>query len=128
MMNIKDKVVEACKLLDELDEYDSSLPELLSTNDNKIIDLLHLIELNKLNTKQCYRVVKELRNLRIDRRRVKDEMELMRVYKTEQNKLLSKDYRPFLLSNIGKSEKIQKARQYSNRVYTDEELKELIGE
>lgn len=127
-MNIKDKVIKISKLLDELDEYDNSLPELQSNNDNKIIDLLHLIELNRLNTGQCYRVIKELRNLRIERRKIEDEMELLRVYKAEQCKLLNNNCRSFLLSSIGKTEKIQKSRQYSNRVYTEEEIKKMIGE
>lgn len=124
-MNIKDKVVEISKLLDELDEYADTLT--LEHDDNKIIDLLHLIELNKLNTNLCYRVIKEIRNLRINRRRTKDELELLRTYRNEQDRLLNKQNRQFLLADICKLDKIQKSRKYTYRAYTEDEINELLG-
>lgn len=127
-MNVKDKVIELNKILDELDDYYEQLPILLSATDNKRNDLMHIIELKPLNAYQRCRVVKAMKEVEIERRRIKDDMDLMRVYREQQNKLLSKDYRPFILSDIGKAEKQQKSRQYSYKGYTDEEIKELIGE
>ncbi len=127
-MNIKDKVIGISKLLDELDTYYDELPNLLSLYDSKICDLLHIIEIKSLSAPQRCRVIKELHNLRLKRREIKNNMELMRIYKVEQNKLLGQDHRPFLLSDIGKTEKIQNSRVYGYRGYTEEEIKELIGE
>lgn len=124
-MNIKDKVVEISRSLDELDEYADTLT--LERDDNKIIDLLHLIELNKLNTNQCYRVIKEIRKLRINRRRTKDELELLRTYRNKQDRLLNKQNRQFLLADICKLDKIQKSRKYTYRAYTEDEINELGG-
>ncbi len=76
-MNIKDKVIEISKLLDELDEYDETLYSSLTHEENKILDLLHIIEFNKLSTKQCYRVIKELHTTRNTRRKIKNDIELM---------------------------------------------------
>lgn len=128
MMNIKDKVIEICKLLDELDEYDDTLFSSLNLEQDKMQDLLHLIEFNKLNTAQCYRAIRELNNVRNRRRKIKNDIELMRTFKDNKIKLPCKENRPFLLSEIGKTEKVQNSRVYTYKGYTEDEIKELIGE
>lgn len=125
-MNVKDKINDVIVILNEIDTYDSALSDNLSLVDSKICDLLHLIENNTLKTNQCYRVIKELHNLRIERRKIKNDMELMKVYRDNKQKLSNQDYRQFLLSNIGKKEK-QLNGEYKNRIYTEEELKEMVG-
>lgn len=125
-MNVKGKANDAISILNEIDTYDDALPDKLSLVDSKISDLMHLIEYNKLKTNQCYRVVRELHNLRQERRRIKIDMELIRVYKTHANKLLSKDNRIFILSELGKTEKKLNSK-YNNRIYTEEELNEMVG-
>ncbi len=127
-MNIQEKIIETSKILDELDNYNDNLYNQLAIIEDKIIDLLHLIEFNKLNTAQCYRVIRELHNVRCQRRNIKNDIELMRIYKQEQNKLIGLEHRQFLLSDIGKMVKIQKARQYSYKAYTKEKIQELLGE
>lgn len=126
-MDIQKQINLISKLLDELDNYESTLSSLLSKEDSKILDLLHLIEFNKLNTKQCYRVMRELRTCRNSRRTIKNDIELTRIFKEHQNKLLNKDYRQFLLSDIGKTVKAQNNRKYVNRAFTEEEINGLLG-
>lgn len=126
-INVKDKIIEVSKLLDELDKYDDSLSNLLSNVDSKICDLMHLIENNVLRTNQCYRVIRELHKLRLERRKIKNDMDLIQVFKFEKNKLLNIENRKFLLSAIGKENKRHKNAKYINRVYTEEEIKKLIG-
>ena len=127
-MNILNKIVEVSKLLDELDDYAIGLSEGLSNVDSKLCDLYHLIENDKLRTKQCYRVVQEIHKLRKERRKIKNDMELINVFNTNKNKLLNIDYRKILLSAIGKEDKKLNNSKYKNRVYTEEEIKELMGE
>ena len=55
-------------------------------------------------------------------------MELINVFNTNKNKLLNIDYRKILLSTIGKEDKKLNNSKYKNRVYTEEEIKELMGE
>ena len=125
-MNVRDKIRDVISILNEVDIYDSTLSDSLSLVDSKICDLMHLIENKTLKTNQCYRVIKELHNLRLERRKIKNDIELMRTYKVQANKMLSKDNRIFILSELGKLEK-QLNSTYKNRVYTEEELKEMVG-
>ena len=126
-INVKDKIVEVSKLLDELDNYDDSLSSSLSTVDSKICDLMHLIENNMLKTNQCYRVIRELHKLRLERRKIKNNMDLLQLFKTEKNRLLNVEYRKFLLNSIYKEDKRQNNVKYNNRIYSEEELKEILG-
>lgn len=126
-INVKDKILEVSKLLDEIDEYDNSLSSALSIADSKICDLMHLIEMNTLKTNQCYRIVRELHKLRLERRKIKNDMDLLQVFKTEKNKLINIEYRKFLLNAIYKEDRRQNNAKYNSRIYTEEELKELLG-
>ena len=126
-INVKDKILEVSKLLDEIDEYGDSLPNALSIVDSKICDLMHLIEINTLKTNQCYRIVRELHKLRLERRKIKNNMDLLQVFKTEKNKLINIENRKFLLNAIYKEDRRQNNAKYNNRIYSEEELKELLG-
>lgn len=127
-MNILDKVIEVNKILDEIDEYDKQLSDLLSTVDSKLCDLYHTIENNKLKTNQCYRIVQEIHKLRLERRKIKNDMGLMAVYNNNRNKLVNYDFRKILLNNLGKENKKLLNSNYNNRKYSEEEIKDLIGE
>lgn len=126
-INVKDKILEVSKLLDEIDEYGDSLPNALSIVDSKICDLMHLIEINTFKTNQCYRIVRELHKLRLERRKIKNDMDLLQVFKTEKNKLINIENRKFLLNAIYKEDRRQNNAKYNNRIYSEEELKELLG-
>ncbi len=126
-MDIIETVNKINNDLDSLQIYFGSLSTQLSMVDSKICDIMHLIENNKLTTKACYRIIKELAKLRIERRKIKNDMELSRTFTTHLNKIISIDNRKFLLVELNKTNK-KLNQQYKNRVYTDEEIKELIGE
>lgn len=126
-MNVKDKIIEASKILDEVEEYINSLQDKLNEANDKQLDLLHLIENNKLKTNECYRVIKELHDLRIERRRIKNDIELTNTFKLHKNQLLSVENRKFLRNLIIKKADELLNGKYHNRVYTKEELNKLIG-
>lgn len=123
-MEIIDKVKEISTLMDELQSYTNNLSTLLQAVDYRISDLLHLIESEKLDTKACYRIVKELKNVRKDRRKIKNDMELSKTLNL--NKLLNIENRQFLLAELNKTNN-HLNNKYKNRIYTEEEIKELIG-
>lgn len=125
-IDILEKIIEASGLLNEVDNYMSTLGNALSEIDYKQQDLLHLIENNKLKTNECYKIIKELHNVRIERRRIKNDMELANSFKLHKNQLLSIDNRKFLINLLSKLQTQLITSKYKNRVYTDEELKELI--
>ena len=127
-MNIKEKVIEVCKLLDELEEFDNSISFEMQKYDYIRCDFYHLIENMKLDSKKCYRVCRDFQKVLQERRKFKNQVELNRVFKDNKNKLISnKDNRNILLTNIGKTEK-RLNTQYKNRYYTDEQIKEMLGE
>ena len=70
-MEVVNQIREAIVLLNKVDEYNETLPSLMSQNDQAISDLYHYIENNTMNSKSCYRMIKELKERLIERRHLK---------------------------------------------------------
>lgn len=111
--------------LDEIDDYCDSLSEKISQEDLKEQDLLHLIENEKLTTFECYRVIKEMKKIREERRKIKHDIEIASSFNKSKNKLIAKEYRKFLIADLYKREK-QIGIKYNNKYYTSEEIKKII--
>ena len=125
-MDIIDNVVEVIAILNGIDEYGGTLVNKLSELDSKEQDLLHYIENNKINIFWCYRMIKEIKNVREERRKVKNDMELFSKFTDVKNKLISgKENRNMMLADLYKKEK-QLQTVYKNRQYTDEEMGRII--
>lgn len=124
-MNVTEEIKEVVERLDRLDEYNTSLTDNLSELDCKQQDLLHYIENNKINVLWCYRMLKEIKQIRQKRRKVKNDMELLSKYNEQKTKIISKDNRQFLLTEIYKKEKML-SKNYTNKQYTDEEMQKII--
>lgn len=120
-----EEVKEVISKLNEIDSYNSSLPQQLSIIDKKQQDILHLIESQKISAFEAYRIIKELRQVRIERRKIKNDMELLRVYDENKNKLSSNENRQFLLHEVCKKEKNLNT-EYKYQEYTKEELESII--
>ncbi len=124
-MNVVEELKDIILKLNEIDEYSKSLPKKRNMYDEKTQDLLHYIENNKLTTFECYRIVKELKDIRLKRRKVKNDIELLKSYNDNKAKLSSEDNRQFLLQSVFNTEKSLKT-EYKNRQYSKEELEEII--
>ena len=124
-MNIVEEVKEIISKLNAIDSYNSSLSQQLSVIDKKQQDILHLIESQKISAFEAYRIIKELRQVRIERRKIKNDMELLRVYDENKNKLSSNENRQFLLHEVCKKEKNLNT-EYKYQQYTKEELESII--
>ena len=124
-MNIVEEVKEIISKLNAIDSYNSSLSQQLSVIDKKQQDILHLIESQKISAFEAYRIIKELRQVRIERRKIKNDMELLRVYDENKNKLSSNENRQFLLHEVCKKEKNLNT-EYKYQEYTKEELESII--
>ena len=137
-MNIIEDVKYICNKLDNIQSSIDELSNKLSTLELQEQDLLHLIENSTLKTNQCYRVIKEIRKCRLERRKVKNDMELARTYQTLQYKVMSAEFRgllrgefstenrKFLLTELNKTNS-RLNQPYKNRIYTEEEIKEMLG-
>lgn len=126
-MNIINNLTKAIDLLDEIDDELTKSPNLQSNVDSKLSDIYHYIENNKLTTSQRYRIVGILADLRRERRQVLNDYELLKTFNNNESKLCNKDNRKMLLAEIRKKEK-QLHTVYKNRIYTEEELKGLVGD
>lgn len=124
-MDVMAKITEAINLLDAIDEYGSTLVNRLSTLDTKQQDLLHYIEENKINPLWCYFMIKKIKDIRVERRKVKRDMELMAKYNDLKNRLASSDSRKFILIELHKREK-QIPTTYKNRQYSEEDIQKIL--
>ncbi len=125
-MDIVEELTSAIKILDQLDEYKESLPNQLSEVDSRLSDLYHLIECNNLNAPQCCRVIKEIKKQRKNRRKIKNDISIISAYSNNSNRLNNIDNRKFVLSDVHKAEK-KLGKNYTNKVYSDEELEKIVG-
>lgn len=126
-IDIIKEIQEVVKLLDKLETFENQISEKNQYYDYKISDLYHKLECMKLNSKNCYRFCKELKSVLLERRNYKSNVLLFSKYRMNINKLIAnKDNRQLMLSEIHKREKNINL-PYKNRVYTEEELNEIIG-
>ena len=119
------KITESIELLDAIDEYGGTLVSRLSVLDCKEQDLLHYIEDNKINVLWCYNIVKQLKNIREERRKVKHDMELISRFNDVKNKIISTDNRQFIMTELHKKEK-QLNTTYRNRQYSEEDIQKIL--
>lgn len=124
-MNVIEEITTIVTLLNELDNYSSGLVNKISELDLRQQDLLHYIENNSLKTNECYRIIRELKKIRENRRQIKNDMDLMSKYNEQKTKLVSTDNRRFLLAEMHKRAKIL-GKSYTNKGYTDEELESIL--
>lgn len=118
-------VIKAINILNSIDGYVDSLNSQLSELDSKMSDLYHYLEVNKLNAIECCKFVKEMQKVCVERRKIKREIEIGKVYKCELTKLSNPTNRKFFIQDLRVIEK-KLNTIYKNRVYTDEEIQELI--
>lgn len=124
-MEVIEKIREAIVLLNNIDEYNETLPSLMSSNDLAISDLYHYIENNTMNSKSSYRIVKELKEKLKERRRLKSEQDIIRVFNNNKQKLIEINNRKMILIDLNK-EKKKLQTPYKNRIYEEEELKQKL--
>lgn len=130
---ILSKISDAFSMLDEIDNYFiEEAPSIEKITDQKIQDMLHQIEfltdedMENLKPTSCKKIVKELREQRQLRRKVKNDIEIKKVYYDEYRKLNSRENRSFLKESLFKKEKQLDNRIYSPRNYNEEEIKKFF--
>lgn len=108
-MEVVKTLQEITKTLDELDTYYDGLT----------------IENNKISILWAYKYIVELKKLRLERRRIKNDMFILGKYSEHKNKIISSGNRQFLMTELYKAEK-QLSTPYKNRQYKDEEIEEIL--
>lgn len=123
-MDIIEIVKDANKLLNSIDDYYDSIPGQQSKIDSQLSDIYHFIENNNLNAIQSCKLIKQIKIKRQERRKLINNLEILKTYKDNCNKLNNKENREFLLCELNKAKKRLKTA-YRNRVYTNEQFKTL---
>lgn len=123
-------------IIQSLDEVEKELkqdtPQEQTIAENKIVDILHYLEFltddefEQMKPTACKKVLKELRDLRLQRRKAKNYFEISKVFYTNWTKMGNKENRDFLKNSLYKTEKQLNSRYYNDRVYTEEEVRNLF--
>ena len=124
-MDVMTKLTEAMDILNEVDEYGKTLTNQLSVLDSKEQDLLHYIENNRINMLWCYFMVREIKSIRMERRKVKNDMELLTRFNDLKNRLASQENRRMIVAELHKKMK-QLNTTYKNRQYTEEDMMNVL--
>ena len=85
-------------------------------------DLLHEIEFSKLNAIEIMNIYKQLENVRKERRKIKDKLELINTLKSYTNKFIEKGIcgeTKDVIKNIETLRSNQENRQYTPRILKD---------
>lgn len=115
--NIRNIEEEYIKVLDKYAE-DASVA------DKKQEDILHYLEFNNLNTVAAYRLVKELQEVREERRKAKDSIDLLNRISLK----LKFNNRDTNVNKILESKEQQvKSRSYTMRYYCEKEIKNIAN-
>ena len=91
-MDVMVKLEEAINILDEIDKYHETLVDRLSELDLKQQDLLHYVEFNKINILWCYNMLKQLKAIRIERRKIKNDMSLLQKFNDIKNRFCTTSF------------------------------------
>lgn len=126
MSTVYEKYKEAIELLNENNNYYGTLLEKQSEYDKKTDYWLHFIEDSSIDAFTAYRIIKEIKKIRKERRLIKNDIEIMKLFKENEGKLCHNDNRNILLNQITKTNNRQVNWTYVNDAYTEEELVDIL--
>jgi len=124
-MDVIQEITDVVNKLNEIDKYASTLQDKLRVENEKELDLLHYVENNKISMLWCYRFVKKMKDIRIDRRKIKNDIEILARFADVKEKLSSETNRQFILAELHKKEN-QINQPYKNRQYTEEDMQKIL--
>ena len=119
-----DKITQAVKILDEIDEMISTQGQELQKIDLELSDLYHFIENNNVTDNTSVKLIERIKQLRLKRRSLQREYEIENAYKNNSSKMMGNGTRSFLLNTIKQTVKNLNS-EYKNRVLTDEDIEKL---
>ena len=125
-----DRLIRAINELNECQTDTTELNNRLSEIDLKLQYWLHYLE-NKeghVDTKESYRIVREMRNLRIERRSIKNDLCMLQSFATSVGKLNNIQNRNMLINQLSSlKHKQENMQEYNPDVYTHEEIEKILN-
>lgn len=126
-MDIFKQFEKALATLNTIENQEKELWDKQSEYDAKIQFWLHYLENQKINTKQSYRIMRELKILRTKRREVKNNLDMIRSFHDTEDKLKGCENRSMLLGQLRKLKNRQDNWIYSNDCYSNEEIEKILN-
>lgn len=126
-MDIFKQFEKALAILNTVEDTEEELYKKQSEYDAKIQWILHYIENNTINTKTSYRLIRELKKIRNERREVKNNIALLRSFHESEDKLKGKENRCMLLGQLRKLKNRQENWVYTNDCYSNEEIEKILN-
>ena len=129
MINLELTVEEILKImkqfLESIEQEYAELLEELSIKEAEQQDLLHELELNNLNAVEISKVAIQLRQVRRDRRIIKNDIERMKLIKNftdkQNNRFVGNEIK-VLLKELYKLKDIQGKRKYEPRILKNHKI------
>lgn len=118
-----EELIKAIDTLNRFEEEKTSLIDKQSYYDLAEQDILHTIENDNFNASDGYKLAKKIKNLRGERRQVKNQLELINEFQNNSNKLINNNNRKILISNLKHKYVILKNSKYHYKVLSKEEIK-----
>ena len=119
------------ELFNSLDDNQRELEKAINITEMKTIDYLHELEISKLNGIEMMKIAKELICIRKERRKLKDNLDLIKAIKGYANKFITKGIiaeTEQAICNINTLKKNQANRQYTPKVIMDLKCAKKKGE
>lgn len=129
-MNVLENIQQAILLLKEVEDYNNQLngsDGLISICDQKIDYWEHYLENEPLKITEAYNICKEIKKQRKLRRQYKNDAELIKTFKDNEQKMSNSQYRDILMSQIHKVYNRQQGAKYNYIAYTTDEALEILG-
>ena len=126
-MSVLDNIKQALNLLQDNEDDYEKLTDSLSEMDKKTDYWLHYIEFNNVPVTQTYKIIKEIKSLRQKRRTIKNDLELLKVFRDNEQKMVNAKNREILLNCICKTDNKQRNAKYNYDAYTEEEVNKILG-
>ena len=129
-MEVLNNIQQAVELLKEVEEYNERLNGengLISICDKKIDYWLHYLELEDLKVTESYKILNEIKKIRIHRRKYKNDAELIKLFKDNESKMSNAAYRDILVTQLHKTDNRHKNLKYSYTAYSEDEINDILG-
>lgn len=125
-MDIYNTLEQALSRLISVEHSKEKLQKEQCIVDQKIQWILHYIENEKINTKVSYRLIRELKILRKERRDIKNNLDQIRSFEDGIDKLKNVDSQALLLGQLRRLKNKQIEWTYTNDIYSEEEIKRIL--
>ena len=127
MLKMIDTLLSAINQINQYEEQGEELSSKLSELDIKTQDILHYIENENFNASQGCILAKKIKELRIERRIIKNKLQLLNLFRTNSNKLVEKNNRKMLISELANSNKKLDNSKYHYEFFSKNKIDNLLN-